>query len=213
MFKSLVQTSYLRLNLELCLNSSFLRTGLRPSSEVQWQTYLCSHSKVCRYVSRVTRWVCQKNRPKFSQTHSLSKLISNLCGKISSNSVIFKVNNRPIGENLPNLVTLCVRDTKRARHLQVGTTVEIFEWIQIFSDHSTPAGHSRPQRLSFSVTNKSILTLAWNEYFGRNLGINLNQSSMLRSLLSAISANFRRNNCRFFHLKSMLWFNCGTNQK
>jgi hypothetical protein len=57
----------------------------------------------------------EKNRPKYSPIHCLSKLIHNFCSgekkaKMRSTSVIFiklpKVNSHPMGENSPDLVTL-----------------------------------------------------------------------------------------------------------
>jgi hypothetical protein len=67
-------------------------------------------------VSRVTRRVCEKNRPKVAQPNFWPDLMHNIYRrKICPNFFLLhpsfskelpKVNNRPIGEHSPNLVTL-----------------------------------------------------------------------------------------------------------
>jgi hypothetical protein len=67
-------------------------------------------------VSRVTRRVCEKNRPKVAQPNFWPDLMHNIYRrKICPNFFLLhpsfskelpKVNNRPIGEHSPNLVAL-----------------------------------------------------------------------------------------------------------
>jgi hypothetical protein len=60
--------------------------------------------------ARVTRWVSEKNRPNVAQPIFCQNQCINLSVK-KTTSVVFnklsKVNNHPMGENSPNLVTLC----------------------------------------------------------------------------------------------------------